>query len=107
MSAKKINANDAKFLGVRVDENLSFRSHVDYIVTKSSKYIYVSYKVRHFIPVSELVQIYYTLNYPHLTYCITVWGGSYGSILKSVMLLKNRILRVICNAGLHASVDPI
>ena len=99
-------ANDAKFLGVMVDEKISFRSHADYIVTKLSKYIYVFYIVRQFIRVIEIVQIYYTLIYPHLIYCITVWDGSYESILKSVMVLQG-ILCAICSTGFRASADPI
>ena len=100
-------AKDAKFLGVMVDEKLSFRSHADYIVTKLSKYIYILYKVKHLIPLNEPVQIYYTLINPHLLHCIAVWGGSYASTLKPVIVLKNRILRVICNAGFRTSADPI
>ena len=36
-----------------------------------------------------------------------MWGGSYASILKPVMVLQNRILRAICNTGFRASTDPI
>ena len=53
------------------------------------------------------MQVYYTLIYPHLIYCKTVWGGSCESILRQVMMLHNRILRTICNAGFRASTDPI
>ena len=89
------------------DEKLSFRSHVVYTVTKLSKHIFILYKVRHFIPVYELVKIYYTLTHPHLICCITVWGGSYASLLNLVMVLQNRILRAICNAEFRASADLI
>ena len=59
------------------------------------------------MPLKVLVQIYYTLIYPHLTYCITVWGGSYRSILKPVNVLQNRILRAIYGAEFNASACPI
>ena len=59
------------------------------------------------MPVNEQVKTYYTLNYPHLIYCVTVWGGSYALILKPVMALQNMILRAIFNAGLRAFATPI
>ena len=89
-----------------VDEKLNFTSHADYIVTKLSKYIHVFYIVGHFIPVNEKVQIYHTIIYPYLIYCITVWDGSYESILKPVIVLQS-ILYAICNTGFRSSADPI
>ena len=76
-------------------------------MTKLSKYIYVYYEMGHFMTVNELVQLYYTLIYPRLIYCITVWGGCYESILKPVLVLQDRILRAICSAGFRSSADPI
>lgn len=90
-----------------IDERLNFRSHVEYVVRKSSKYISVLYKVRKFMPLKVFVQVYHTIIYPHLTFCITVWGGSYRSILKPAIVLLNRILRAIYGAEFNASFFPI
>ena len=55
---------------------------------------------------NALEQIYYKLTYHHVICCITVWAGSYESIMEQTIVLKNRKLRDNCDAGLCASTNP-
>ena len=70
-------------------------------------YLYIFYNIRSFIPTKELVQIYYSLVYPHFIYGVSVWGGCYVTTLKPLKTLQNRLMRAIAGADYRASAEPI
>ena len=36
--------------------------------------------------------------YPYFTYCITVWGNTFNSILELLIVLQKRAIRIVCGA---------
>ena len=73
--------NHTRFLGVMVDQHLTFESHVKYIKGKISRGIGILYKAKRILKESSLLTLYYAFIYPYFTYCITVWGNTYPSVL--------------------------
>ena len=57
-----------KYLGVFIDEHLKWDAQLQHINNKITKNIGILFKLRHYVPVSTLKQLYYTLIYPYLTY---------------------------------------
>jgi len=57
-----------KFLGILVDENLSWNQHVDYIENKISKNIGILYKTRHILDKKSLTQLYFSFIHSYLTH---------------------------------------
>ena len=49
-----------KYLGVYVDNKLSFRSHIDYVKKRLGKQSGIISKLRHFVPKWELMNYYKT-----------------------------------------------
>ena len=81
--------NNTKFLGVIIDENLTWKNHVDCISKIVSKNIGVMNKLKHYIPYRILHTLYCTLVLPYLNYGILIWGNTYKSYLdKSVKTSK-------------------
>ena len=62
------------YSGVYIDENLSWKNHIDSVITKISKTIGMLSKLRHYIPYSALTNIYNTLITPYLSYGLISWG---------------------------------
>ena len=83
------------FLGIVLDENLSWNPHISHISRKISKSIGVIYKSSFCLPKSCLRSLYFSLIYPYLHYCILVWGSTYKSNLNRIVLLQKRIIRII------------
>ena len=54
-----------KFLGVRIDENLNWRFHIDDVFLEISKICGIMYKIRHNLTTESLISIYYTLCYTY------------------------------------------
>ena len=71
-----------KFLGVFINERLSWKEHINIVVNKLSKLTGIICKVRHFVTQSLLRSIYYALIYPHLFYGNVVWGNTYKTYLR-------------------------
>jgi len=44
-----------------------------------------------------LLNLYYTLIFPYLSYCNIVWGSNYPSYLLPLVILQKRIIRIVCN----------
>lgn len=81
-----------KFLGVSIDENLNWKHHIDNIYIKLSKTTGVLYRVRHNLLADEaMLSIYYTLFYPHLIYCVSVWGCTWHSFLDKLTIAQKKI----------------
>lgn len=69
-----VEVNEVKYLGINIDNSLTFQSHISDISQKVSKVTGVLWKARH-LPLSIKLKIYYSLVYTHINYAILVWGS--------------------------------
>ena len=53
-----------KYLGILIDSNLSWKSHIDSICKKIKRSIGMLSKLHYYVPLKILVNLYYTLIYP-------------------------------------------
>lgn len=84
-----------KFLGVIVDANLNWKMHITEVGLKISKIIGILYRIRHNLTEESKMSIYYTLFYPHLTYCVSLWGSTWPSFLNKLTILQNKFFRCV------------
>ena len=77
-----------KYLGVLIDENLSWKNHLDCVITKISKTIGMIAKLRHFVPSSVFTNIYKSLILPYLTYGLVAWGKASKNYLNKIVVLQ-------------------
>ena len=62
------------------------------------------YKIRHNLTTDALISIYYTLCYPHLTYCIPIWASTWPSFLNKLAVAQRKVIRCIFFLGKFESV---
>ena len=79
------------FLGVIIDQCLTWKPHVQNLTRKISKSLGIIYKSS-FCLKNSLCTLYYSLVYPYLYYCACVWGLTYHSNLKRLL---ERFLEVL------------
>ena len=96
-----------KSLGVFFDSSLSFIEHIDHVVSKISKNVGIFYKLKNLLPEDSLKNLYYSLVYPYLTYCILIWGGTYRTHLNKILLLQKKVVRIITKSRYLAHTDPL
>jgi exonuclease III len=94
-----------KFLGIYIDENLNWKSHVDVVSSKISKTIGIMNRLRFFLPKNILITLYNSLVLPYLNYSILTWGGS--SSCDKLLILQKRAVRIIFNAHYRDHTSPL
>ena len=87
-----------KFLGLVIDENLSFKQHVNFVSKKISKTIGILARLKNTLPVGVLLNIYHALILPYLTYGISIWGWRYSNLFK----MQKKAIRLITNSKYNA-----
>ena len=70
-----------KYLGVMIDESLSWKYHISYTCSHISSNISVISKLRHYLSIRQLKQLYYNLIYPYLSYAIIASGSDRKSVV--------------------------
>ena len=93
-----------KFLGVIIDQNLSWNIHINHIANKLSRVCGILTKLKNMLPKNILRMIYCTLFLSHLNYGITAWG--FHSCTRIIMLQK-KVIRLISNNKFNAHTSPI
>ena len=65
-----------KFLGVIIDEKLTWTHHISYIKNKISKGFGIILRARKFFNKSALLKLYNSFVLPYLIYCVEIWGNA-------------------------------
>ena len=82
--------SSTKYLGVVIDENLNWKSHVSHIESKIKRGVSVISKLRHTVTKSILLNLYYSLIYPYLIYGLVAWGNTYDTTLNPLFNLQKK-----------------
>ena len=85
----------AKFLGIFIDDQLNWKTHIDYVRNKLSSGLYALNISKHIISRQLLKCLYHTLIHPHLTYGLILWGSTYKKYLHKLEILQNKSIRSI------------
>ena len=84
-----------KLLGVEIDGNFDFTSHISNICTKTSQKVGVLMRLRNLIPNKAKLIIYKSSILPHLTYCHLVWHFCRASDSRKIERIQERALRAV------------
>lgn len=83
------------YLGVVLDNSLSWRSHIGTLIQRLRKLSYIFRKISHVANLDLLMMVYSALVQSLLNYCITAWGGCSTSILLPLERAQRAILKII------------
>ena len=83
------------FLGVTLQHNLSWKTHIDLILNKLNKFKAILYLTRNSLNNHSLKLIYFSLVYPSLTYCSIIWGKAPKKYLNQLFVAQKKIIRTI------------
>ncbi len=89
-----------KYLGMILDEQLSFEEHIDYLVSKSVKELGILRKSREFLDQNTSLLLYKSLVLPHFDYCDTVYDCAADVHLQKLQKMQNSACRtmLLCNS---------
>ena len=84
-----------RYLGVYIDENLKWHSHIAHVVSTISRNLGIMGRAKYLLASRDLMLLYNSLILPHLSYCAMVWGRTYETNIKKITLLQKRALRIV------------
>ena len=91
----KISQVDStKFLGVKIDQSLTFIKHIAYTKGKISKAIGILYRGKRFFNQDTMRTLYNVFVYPYLNYCIEVWGRNCKKYLEVLVKKTKTCLKI-------------
>ena len=95
-----------KYLGIFLDDHINWKQQIKHVNNKIAKNIGIIYKLRHYLDLKMLKQLYYTLIYPYFTYGVMSWGNTYKSSLTKISTKQNKCLRNMFFAYSRESATP-
>ena len=96
LNAKEIKkVPTVKFLGVTMDENLTWKPHLQELKKKLASAQGILHRIKDYVPGSALKTLYHSLFESQLTYGITVWGAQPYSTLYELFTLQKNCLRLL------------
>lgn len=82
-----------KYLGVWFDCNLSWKEHVNKLISKLNSYIGLFYKSKYYLPLDCRRNLYFAMVQSNLSYCVEVYGNANKTTLNRLFISCNRVLR--------------
>ena len=87
--------DNVKYLGLYIDQNLSFDYHINQLSKKLSRSNGILSKLRHFTSKETLISVYYSIFYSHILYGCSVWSLTTLHNLKTISILQKKCLRIM------------
>ena len=96
-----------KFLGVFIDENLSWKQHIEILSSKISKSIGILYKSRNVLSKQCLNQLYFSFIHSYVNYANIAWASTSKSKLELLYRCKKHAARVIYHKDRYTHASPL
>ena len=102
-NAKIKRENSLKFLGVMIDENLTWKTHVELVENKVSKSVGILFKASHFLNANCLRSIYFALVHPYINYSNIAWASTNKTYLKRILGKQKQAAKLLSSEDLSLS----
>jgi len=96
-----------KFVGVHLDEYMTWEHHVNHVINKVSSANFALNQLKKVLPINIRKTIYNSLIKPHLEYSIITWGYSNCEGLKRLKIKQKQAIRNVAKVNYNAHVNPL
>ena len=99
--------NSIEYLGVVLDSHFKWDKQVNSISKKIKRSIGILSKLRYYLGLDVLINLYFSFIYPFLTYSLIVWGNTYPTTTKPLFTLQKRAVRTITFSRFDEHSSPL
>ena len=96
----------ATFLGLIIDEHLSWKPHCNTLANKISRNCGIMNRVKHLLPESTLKTLFHSLIQSYINYGLLLWGGCPDTTTNRIRQIQKQCIRTIKNAPWRAHTEP-
>lgn len=105
ISGKRLTPSKTiKYLGVHLDEHLTWKQHVAVVAAKLRRANGAISKLRYYLPLPNLINVYHAIFSSHIRYACQTWGLCDNTITHRIQVLQNTAIRLMTFQGPRASV---
>ena len=98
--------SNVRYLGVTIDEFLSWSYHLNTLASKLRKSNGILSKLRHYLPAPSMISIYHALFNSHLSYASQIWGQNL-PLNSRILKLQKSAIRLITFSDYTAHTKPL
>ena len=95
-----------KYLGVKMDTNLSWQYHVNDLCIKLNRANALLFKMRKLVSLKILKSIYFAIFDSYLSYCCLVWGQN-RSTIQQILILQKTSVKIINFQPRNSHTSPL
>ena len=96
LGGKKLTpVNNVKYLGVHIDNFLSWDDHITELSKALSRANGILAKLRHYVPKKSLIAVYYAIFHSKLLYGCLVWFQTTAANINKVTILQKKCVRIM------------
>ena len=99
--------DNVKYLGMYLDEFLSWEYHINQLSIKLSRANGILSKLRHYVPLNSLLQVYYAIFHSYLFYGCAIWGQASENLKDTIRILQKKCLRTITFSDFRCHSSPL
>ena len=96
-----------KVLGIVIDNNLTWKNHIEHICRKISSNIWLLSRIKQYLSLEHRIQFYKAYIQPHIDYCNVIWGGTCQSNLNRLFRLQKRTVKIILDYNVDNSFESM
>ena len=94
---------EIKYLGVIIDDMLTFKSHIDNVIKKVAKKYGIMCRLKNELTVTSKILLYKSLISPHIDFCSSILFLANGTQILRLQRLQNKIMRLILRCNRYTS----
>ena len=96
-----------RFLGIWIDDQLSFSGHIDKLKAKLNSALYALSTCNKLVPLKIRKSIYSSLFESHLRFGSIIFGAATKKLLDPVSVIQRKALRLVARAPYNAHTDEL
>ncbi len=96
-----------KYLGVFIDNKLTWKPHIEHVKTKLSKGNGMISKIRYYVNDLCLLNLFYSFIQSHVNYNLINWSSTYPSFIKPIDLKVKAAVRLISFKNKYEHTKPL
>ncbi len=95
---------NTKFLGLHIDNKLSWNHHIDHVANRISSGLFALYRLSKFCTIEALKLVYFAHIHSHLAFGIIIYGGTSQTNIDRLLILQKRAIRIMLKLNWQESV---
>ena len=99
-------SQSARYLGIKIDQNLNWKDHINDIAVKLNRANALLFKIRNFVNITILKTIYFAIFDSHINYT-NLFCAQNSNAMSRILTLQKKAIRIITFQSRNSHSSPL